>query len=314
VAVLAYLVCAVVWGTTWFVIRVCIGPDGYPPYAAAALRFTIAAVLLGAVWAVGIARPGPRTRRELWWTLAAGTFNAVGYALIYQAEQHIPGGVAALVFGTFPLAVAAIAVATRTERVRAPAVVGAMISVAGIAVLFWDRLAVSPDQALAVGLVAIAVLASASYSVILKRVTRDQHPLAATGAFCGVTAVLLWGGAVVGDTQPIPWPPPARPTIALLYLGVVGSALVFAAYMALLKRARLMAVSTLVFLQPIIALAADALWETQVRVVARTYVGGAIVLAGVAVNVFLGRPREAPPASSAAPAAPRLGGSRAGSM
>ena len=34
------IVCALVWGTTWCAIRVCIGPGGYPPFLSTALRFT----------------------------------------------------------------------------------------------------------------------------------------------------------------------------------------------------------------------------------------------------------------------------------
>jgi drug/metabolite transporter (DMT)-like permease len=42
----AYLACALIWGATWFAIRVCIGPDAYPTLAAVALRFVIAFLIL----------------------------------------------------------------------------------------------------------------------------------------------------------------------------------------------------------------------------------------------------------------------------
>src|SRR5215467_13780343 len=56
---LVYATCALIWGTTWFAIRRCIGPGGYPTLAAAAIRFAIAALVIGALWAAGRARPGP---------------------------------------------------------------------------------------------------------------------------------------------------------------------------------------------------------------------------------------------------------------
>ena len=71
-----YLLCAFIWGTTWFAIRASIGVGGYPTYAAAALRFTLAAVILGGLWRAGLARPGPRTRREVAWLVVAGLLNA----------------------------------------------------------------------------------------------------------------------------------------------------------------------------------------------------------------------------------------------
>ncbi len=291
-AVVAYIICAVVWGTTWFAIRICIAPGGYPEFAAAALRFTIAAIILAALWLVGVARPGPRTRRELAWMLVAGVANGVSYSLIYSAERHIPGGLTAMLFGTFPLVVAVIAIVSHTERVTPAAIGGSLISAAGIAVVFWDRLQVSGDQAVAVAMVMGAVVLSGIYSVIIKRHASNQHPLASTGAFLGTTAVVVWGVSAFADERAIPTDLPFEPTFALVYLGVIGSVVVFASYFFLLKRVSLMTVTTLVFLQPLIAIMVDAIWEQQVRLEVTAYAGGAIVLAGVAVNVFVSSNRR----------------------
>ena len=254
-------------------------------YAAAALRFSIASVILLVLWLAGAARPGPRTRRELGWMLAAGLFNAASYALVYSAETRISGGLTAVLFGSFPLVTALIAAVTRTEAVRASALAGSFVSLIGITVLFWDRLQVSAEQAWAVVMTFGAVVLSAIYSVIIKREASQQHPLAATGAFLSTTAVGLWALSAVADDRAIPWPPPAEPTVALLYLGIIGSVVVYAAYFALLRRDSLMAVTTLVFIQPLIAMVVDVLWEEDIVLDGLSYVGGAIILAGVAVNV-----------------------------
>ncbi len=291
-AALAYLVCAVVWGTTWYAIRVCIGDGGFPTYAAAALRFTLASAILVAIYLLGFARPGPRTRRELAWLGVCGLCNGGSYALIYSAETRVSGGLTAMLFGVFPLAVAILAVATRTERVRASSIIGSMVSAAGIAVLFWDRMSVSADQAVAVAMVLGGVLLSAIYSVILKREAGGQHPLATTAAFLLPTAVVLWCASLGLDDAPIPSAPAAAPVAALLYLGIVGSVLVFAAYFFLLKRVSLMTVTTLVFIEPTIAVVVDSIWEDDVTLSARSYAGGAIVLAGVAIHALVGRARR----------------------
>ena len=44
--VLAYLTCAIIWGTTWRAIRVCIAPGQWDPYTALVLRFALASLLL----------------------------------------------------------------------------------------------------------------------------------------------------------------------------------------------------------------------------------------------------------------------------
>lgn len=292
-SIVTYLVCAIVWGTTWYAIRVCIAPGGYAEWPAAALRFTLAAALLWAVVAVRRRALPVRTRRQWWWLNAAGALNAASYGSIYYAEQFIPGGLTAALFGTYPLVVAAFAMASGTERVRGGALAGSLLSGVGIAIVMWERMGVSSDQAIAIAFVLGAVACSAGYSVIIKRVATDGDSLAVTTSFLTRTAVLLWVCAAVAGELEVPWPPPAAPTAALLYLGVIGSALVFLAYFALLRRVSLMTVSTLVFIQPVIALIVDALWERDLQLPPRAYAGVAVVLAGIAVNLISQRRRAA---------------------
>jgi drug/metabolite transporter (DMT)-like permease len=114
---LVYAVVACIWGTTWFAIRRCIGEGGYPTLESAALRFAIAAGGLGALYASGRGRPGPKGPRQLWGLAACGVLCAVGYALVYLGEESISGGLAAVLYGTFPPWTALFATAGGVERV-----------------------------------------------------------------------------------------------------------------------------------------------------------------------------------------------------
>lgn len=293
----AYIACALIWSTTWFAIRVCIAPGGYPTFLAVSLRFVLAAAILGALWLAGVARPGPRTTRDRAWVCLAGALNAVGYGMVYAGEQHIPGGLAAVIYGTLPLFTALFAWASKTERATPHAVAGAVLSLAGIVAISADRLAVSRDQAAGVALVVGSVLCCTGYNIILKRQAGAQHPLATTALFLATTAVVMTLFAAVHERAPLPWPPPPAPTLALVYLGVVGSVIAFAAYFYLLKRVKLMTITTLVFIEPILALAVDARWEHAVRLDGWTYVGAGITLGGVVVT--LGAKRTAAAAAVA---------------
>jgi drug/metabolite transporter (DMT)-like permease len=284
--VAAYLICALVWSTTWFAIRQSIGEGGYPTFTAAALRFTIAAALLGLLLKLGFGRPGPRSRRQVVWLIIAGLFNGISYAMVYLSEERLPGGVVAVLFGTYPLLAAVAAAATGTERIRPVDVGVAFLSLGGIVILFWDRLSVSPDQAIGVGFALGAVLASVAYNVIFKREAGAVHPLASTAVFLAVAAGALWLVALPEGVDRIPWPPPVVPSAALLYLAVFGSVVTFGSYFYLLKRVTLMTASTLVLVQPVLALLVDAAWEREVRLEARSYAGVAITLGGVAVGLL----------------------------
>jgi drug/metabolite transporter (DMT)-like permease len=282
----AYLTCAAVWGTTWFGIRVCIGPGGYPTFEAAAIRFTIAsAILIPMVLISGI---GPRPRGSQWsWLILAGVLDAVGYALVYLGEEKIPGGLAAVLFGTQPLILAVLSTASRTERIHLGDVAGALVSLAGVAIISLDRLDVSTHQALGVGMVLGSVVASTIYSMIMKRHAGATHALVVTTVFLTVTAVCLWIAVLVRGIAPLPWPPPIAPTVALFYLAVMGSVVAFATYFWLLVRVSLMTTSTLVFVMPLIALIVDAGFEDKVHLNGRAYLGIAVTLAGLVVSVLL---------------------------
>ena len=281
--VICYVVCAVVWSTTWFAIRVCIAAGGYPTYSAAALRFTLAAVILLAALLVGLGRPLPRSRRQLVALAVAGLLNAFAYACVYRAEEDLPGGVVAVLFGTYPLFTALGASATSTEHVRPVDIGAALLSLVGMAILFWDRLSVSPDQAAGIAFVIAGVLATVGYNLIFKREANDVNPLSWTAAFIAVAALCLWPVALAEGADPVPAPLPLAPTLALLYLAVFGSVIAFVCYFYLLRRVTLMTASTLVLIEPVIALGVDALWEHEVRLVARSYVGAAVTTAGVVV-------------------------------
>ncbi len=301
VAVLAYIVCALVWSTTWYAIRESIAPGGYPTLAAAALRFSVASAVLVPLVVAGWGRPGPRGRRQLLGLAVAGVLNTAGYSLVYAAEETLPGGLVAVLFGTMPFVTGALAALTRTERLTRATVVGALVGLAGVAVISWDRLEVSADQAKGVALVLGAVAAASAYTVLLKRTAGDAHPLATAAVFLPTTAVCLWLLAAAVERRPLPWPPPLRPTAFTVYLAIVGSIVAFASYFYLVRRVRLTTLTTLVFVEPVLALVIDAYLEKRVRLVPRTYLGALLTLSGVVVTAFAGR------RGSGRPARPRAG-------
>jgi drug/metabolite transporter (DMT)-like permease len=275
----AYATCALIWGTTWFAIRACIAE--YPTFAAVALRFTIAVLILVPL-AVRV-RPWPRGKTWVYLVLA-GVLDAGAYLLVYLGEERISGALAAVLYGTQPLILAMLLTVARIERITKKHLVGAVVSLAGVAVLFLDRLDVSARQALGVVMVIGSVVVATIYSMIMKQHGRTVPGLVATTIFLGVTAVVLGIVAVIAH-EPMPWPPPLVPTIALFYLAVVGSVVAFLVYFWLLGKTGLLVTSTLVFVYPLVAVVTDALFERDLPLSGRSYVGVAITLGGLAVSL-----------------------------
>ncbi len=285
--VVAYITCALIWGTTWYAIRACIA--GYPTFAAVALRFAIAAAIL--IPLAIRARPWPRGRTWIYLVIA-GVLDAAAYLLVYLGEERIPGAIAAVLYGTQPLILAMLLTVARIERLTRRHMVGAVVSLAGIAVLFLDQLDVSSNQALGVVLVIGSVVAATTYSMIMKRHGGGVHGLVSTTVFLTVTAIVLGIVALIAN-EPMPWPPPPAATVALLYLAVVGSVVAFLVYFWLLGKTGLLVTSTLVFVFPLVALATDALFERDLPLTARSYLGVAITLVGLGVSLRRPRLRDA---------------------
>ena len=190
----------------------------------------------------------------------------------------------AVLFGTIPLVTALVATALRIERVGAGQVIGAVVSLAGIAVI-----AVSTSDgggstgAWALAAALMAVLASVNYSVLVREGAGGAHPLAVAAVFLTVTTLVVWvlawreGGS-------LPWPLPLRPTLATIYLAVFGSVVAFTCYFYLLERVPLMVANSLVLVQPLIALGVDAAFEHKATLGRATWLGVGLTLVGVAVN------------------------------
>jgi drug/metabolite transporter (DMT)-like permease len=286
---LAYLGCALIWGTTWFAIRVCIARGGYPTLAGAAIRFFVAVAVLGVLAGLKVVGRGPAGWRQVGWVAVAGVLCGLAYALVYASETHITGGVAAVIFGTLPLVTALIVFVAGVERPRASFLAGSVLALAGVAILYGDRIHASSSQGVGVALVFASVWVSALYNLIIKQRATGTDPLATSLPFLAAAAVTLTVCALASERHLPPWPPPPQPTFALLYLAIFGSVVAFSLYFYLLRHMTLTAVSTLLFVEPVIALLIDALWEREIRLGTRAYAGAALTLAGVAITFIVPR-------------------------
>lgn len=284
--VLAYGACAIIWGTTWYGIRASMGPDGYTPYVAAALRFSLASLILLAVWSVRNKQIKTPTKREFAWISGAGLVSGFAYGLLYCAEEHLTGGIAAVISATSPLIAAIIAMSTRTESASKVTLIGSVVSIVGVALVFHDRLQVSPAQASAVGALLGSAAFNSSSNVVMKRQAHKTSALASNALFFSFASVMLWVVCVASGKFALPSPIPVGPTIALLYLTFFGTLLAFAAFFYLLKRVRLSTAMTLSFVCPLVALGIDALLEKQFSLTPESYLGVAVVLTGVALSVL----------------------------
>jgi putative membrane protein PagO len=283
----AYLGACLVWGSTWMAIK--IGLKGAPPLTSIAVRMTIAALIVVAILRLrGIALPAERRFVRI--GVFLGFFHIVlPYTLVYYGEQHIPSGLAAVLYAAMPLVVALIARFMLGERLTPRKTFGITAGIAGVLVIFSDSLRIGSGQALGAAAVVGSMLAASMGSVATKRWAYGYHPVASLLIPFSVGAAATWLLALV-----LEWPVSlhfdATTWATIIYLAAAGSVTAFTLFFFVIQHLDVTVVSYQTFIIPVIAviLGWAVLGET---ISARVALGAAMILGGVSLAIFAPRSR-----------------------
>lgn len=249
---------------------------GLPPFWGAGLRFGAASLLFLGYMRL---RRVPLPRGEaLVSVLAYGLFQfGAGYALVYWGLQRVPAGLASVIIATAPLFTLVFAALLGLEKPSWRGVAGALIGVAGVAVLYWERAGVDIPAAYLLSVVGASICFCLG-PVVVKRFGK-AHPAATNGIGMLVGAAILFSiSALAGETAGLPQD--AATWTALLYLVLLGSVGLFALLLYALERWTASAVSYQLVISPVLAFALSA-WLLDEPLTGGLLIGGLLVLAGV---------------------------------
>lgn len=273
------------------------------PFWGGALRFGLAAaVLLSIVFVRRI--PLPRGTALVGSALYGGLGFGVTFGLVYWGLVETPAGMAQVIIALAPLLTLLLAVAHRLERFRWQGLIGSLVAVAGVAIVFGERLGGGAAPLVSMLAILAAAFAIAESGVLVKQFPRS-HPVAHNAVAMGVGAVILFALALLtGERMSLPQE--QTTLLAVAYLVVVGSVIVFVLFLYVIERWSASSTSYSLLLMPLITVAASAVLLNE-PVTIGLLVGGALVLAGVYVGAFapsLARPvpglRRRPPVLAAA--------------
>lgn len=285
----ALLVVYLVWGSTYFGIKVVV--ETMPPLLSAGSRFLVAAALLAAILALR-GTSMRISRRELAGASLVGLLLlAIGVGGVHVAEMRIDSSVAAMIVGTVPLQI----IVMRTLAGERPARATQLGTLAGLAGLV---LVVAPglgDGSTALGL-ALMIGSSISWSsgsFVSRRLTLPGDPFVASLWEMGAGgAFLLLGALAAGEVGSLdPSAPSAASLAAWAYLVVFGSLLAFTAYAWLLRVAPISLVVTHQYVNPLVAIVLGVMLLDE-RPSPLAFAGAALVIGSVYVAVRAESPRE----------------------
>ncbi|MBL0211233.1 MAG: EamA family transporter [Holophagaceae bacterium] len=277
---LAYLTCAIVWGSTYFAIA--LGLESFTPYGMVAARFTVGGILaLG----LGFLRREPSLRKEDWphLLLVGALLLAGSNALVSWAELKVSSGMAAIICAMVPVFLALFS----GERMGPRAWTGLLIGLVGVGVLanpLAGRIHLGGVGALLLATMiwSFGTLHGKHHiqgSAYLKQVGVQML----TAAVIGHAAAPLSGGYLHHGLT-------LKAALAVGYLALFGSLLAFTAYIYLARVWSPAKMGTYTYINPVVALLLGSLFLHEPFGL-RMGLGLIVILAGIALVQLKPAPR-----------------------
>ena len=248
---LAFSAIYILWGTSYLAIILAL--RGIPPALMSGTRFILSGLILLAVSRLtgAIVRPSPGAIPALCGT---GVFLLVGNWGVVWSEQYIPSGVAALVWATSPLCIAALGRALSAgDRLGRRGAAGLALGLAGVGLLVWPKISRGDPGDLRGEIVLVLGMVVWSFaSVWVKRASIALSPVVAAGWQMLTGGVVFFLVALIlGDPARFRWEPGSL--LAFAYLTITGSCLGYGSYIWLLHHVSAPRVATFAYVNPVVA-------------------------------------------------------------
>jgi drug/metabolite transporter (DMT)-like permease len=247
-----------------------------PPFWGAAMRFGAAAAIFWII--ILVLRISPPKGRSLLGAVVFGIL-AVGlaYAFLYWGLLQVPAGMTMVILAFAPLMTFFLAIAHGLEKYRWQGLVGAVVALSGIIIGVSGGLT---GEVPIISLLAVfaGAVCLAEGNVIFKLVPKS-HPLSMNAVAVSTGAILLIVLSLLSGEQWI-LPETGAALMAVSYLVVIGTVLLFYLYLYVLSRWTASATSYSFLLFPISTVIIAA-WLAGEAVTIWFLIGGLLVMLGV---------------------------------
>jgi len=278
--IVLFFLLALLWGGSFIAIEV--GLDYYPPVLYAAYRFDVAALVLVSYVLLTERSPLPRSRGDLAAIgFSGGLSVAANNSLLFVGQQYTTSGIASITYSLVPIATAAVAALwIGSDILDAPGALGVVLAFVGVGLVAQpDPANLAGGVTIGVALISVGVIAVAVGSVGLRTVETTFSNIALTGWAMLFGGLLIHGFSLgLGETQQLPVT--ELPALAaLLFLGVLASAVAYTIYFTLLDRLGAFEINLVSYVVPVVATTAGALLLAE-PVTAMTVAGFAVIVVG----------------------------------
>jgi drug/metabolite transporter (DMT)-like permease len=258
---LSLLVIYVVWGSTYMAIRVVV--QEVPPFAAAALRFFSAGLVMAGLAAIFDRGKGrPERRQILDYALVGVLLLGFANGLVMWSEQRIPSGIAALVVGAVPLWLVLLdGLRPGGQPWTVRVWLGTLVGLTGVALVARPEGGLGRGHWIGILALQFACLSWAVGSLYAQSIAR-RLPLFTASAveLIAGSAALLAESRLSGEDLARFQAASSHVWLGLLYLAVFGSIVGFTAFAFCLNELPASTVGTYAYVNPVVAVALGALF------------------------------------------------------
>jgi drug/metabolite transporter (DMT)-like permease len=277
------LVCVpAIWGGTFVAAKYVLA--SLTPLMGSFARYVVAVAAL-LVAAFALERGLPRLSRSQWiGTFVLGALGVFAYNLFFMGAVHrLPASRAALIIALNPVITIVISAFVFRDKLRPHRWVGIVVALIGVWIVVSHGEVMSVASA-GVGLgelmMLCAVISWALYTVIGRKLLVGLSPLAATNyaAIWGTLLLALVAAPHISEltADQFGW----KVIVALVYLGVLGTALAFVWYYISIKKLGTAITSIFTNLVPVFGVLISVLLLGEPLLVSML-IGGAVAIAGV---------------------------------
>jgi len=246
------------------------------PLWGATLRFGLAAVMMVAV-ALATGRRAPRGRALIGPALYGLLAFGGAFAFAFYALVELQAGFGQILLAVVPLLTVLLAAAQRIERLRRPALIGAIVALGGVIVMSSSSLEGPLPTLPLMALFGSAVCFSEAAIVVRRFPPMDPLTMNAVGLIVG--AAFLAGLTLITGTT-VALPRQTDTLWAVAYMVIVGSGVVFTLWVAVVERWSATRANYGFVVMPIFTVLASA-WILNEPITIGLVFGGVLVLAGV---------------------------------
>jgi drug/metabolite transporter (DMT)-like permease len=279
---LAFLAIYVVWGSTYVAIKFSL--ESLPPFLMAAIRFTIAGILMS-IWCKLQGAPAPK-RENILPTFILGILLLVfGSTGVVLAEKSVPSGLVSLLVTTVPIYIVLLQwLRPGGTRPTLRVIAGLAMGLIGMLLLLDPRLVHDNESIDYVGVSYVLVGALGSAIGVLyapKAKLPVSQQVAAAMEMLGAGVALFVIAFCCGEYSYFAAPHISLKSIlSMVYLIVFGSMVAFSAYAWLLKVVSPSRVATYAYVNPVVALLLGWLLAGE-PLTASSIIGSGVVLSAV---------------------------------